>query len=106
MDDTGFRPSSMDELRSVENLESDNPLVVYDPSRASYELISAQPWLLVYPRFRFFVRDNNLIYHEVFGFRAGCKKVGKLVISDRVNIQDVSVTWTIWQGRGKDVPHS
>src|SRR5690349_14243600 len=54
MDDTGFRPSSMDELRSVENLESENPLVVYDPSRASYKLIGSQPWLLAYPRFKFF----------------------------------------------------
>jgi hypothetical protein len=50
MDDTGFRPSSLNELRPVENLESDNPLVVYDPSSASYQPIRSQPCLHVYPR--------------------------------------------------------
>ncbi len=103
-DDRGFRPSSVDELRSVENLESDNPLVVYEPSRASYALIDcSQPWLLVYPRFKFFVRDDKLIYYEQFGFSAGCTKVGRSVMSDRVNIQDVCVTRTIWQGRLREV---
>jgi hypothetical protein len=101
MDDTGFRPSNMDELRSAENQESDNPFVVYDPSRLSYKLINSQSWLLVYPRFKFCVRDDTLIHYEQFGFHVGCTKVGKLVISDRVNIQDVRITWTIWQGSMK-----
>jgi len=103
MDDTGFRPCSMDELRSVENLESDNPLVVYDPSRASYKPIRSQPWLLVYPRFKFCVKDDNLIYYEQFGFSAGCTKVGKLFISNHLNIQGVCITRTIWQGYLKDL---
>jgi hypothetical protein len=103
MDDMGFRPSSLAALRSVENLEGDNPLVVYAPSRASYKPIRSQPWLLVYPRFRFCVRDDTLIYHEEFGFLAGCKKVAKLVISDRVNIEEVRTTWTSWQGHLKDL---
>src|SRR5262245_34367440 len=30
-----------------------------------------------------------------------CTKVGELVISDRVNIEDVRTTRTIWQGHGK-----
>ena len=101
IDDTGFRPSNIEELRSKENLESDNPLVVYDsPPASSYEPIDcSQPWLLVYPRFKFCVRDDRLIYYEQFGFSVASTQVGKLVISDRVNIQDVSVTRTIWQGQ-------
>jgi hypothetical protein len=102
-DDTGFRPSSLDELLPVGNLESDNPLVVYDPSRASYKPIRSQPWLLVYPRFKFCVRDDTLIYYEQFGFLAGCTKVGKLVISDRISVQDLCVTKTTWQGHFKDL---
>jgi hypothetical protein len=101
MDDRGFRPSNMDELRSAENLESDNPFVVYNQSHLSYKLINSQPWLLVYPRFKFCVRDDSLIYYEQFGFHAGCTKVGKLVISDQVNIQDVRIIRTIWQGSMK-----
>src|SRR5262245_18807465 len=97
-DDTGFRPSSMNELLPVENLESDNPLVIYDPSRASYKPIRSQPWLFVYPRFKFCVREDELIYLEHFGWPATCTKVGKLVVTDRVNIQHVCTTWTIWQG--------
>jgi hypothetical protein len=103
MDDTGFRPSNMDELRSAENLESDNPLVVYGPSRASYKLINSQPWLLVYPRFKFCVRDDIVTYYEQFGFHAGCSKTGKLVINDRVSIQDACVTKTTWQGHYTDL---
>ena len=105
MDDTGFRPSSLDELRSVENLESDNPLVVYDPSRKSYELIAtSQPCLLMYPRLKFCVRDDNLIYYEQFGFFAGCTKVGKLIMGNRLSIENVRTTRTIWQGHLQDVP--
>ena len=103
MDDSGFRPANMDELRSVENLASDNPLVVYDSSRASYDLIGPHPRLHAYPRFRFCVRDSSLVYHEEFGFKAGCRKAAKLVISNEVYIQDVCVQWTIWQSRLRDV---
>ena len=60
----------------------------------------SQPCLLIYPRFKFCIRDDRLIYYEQFGFSAGCTKVGKLDISDRVNIQDVCVTRTIWQKNG------
>src|SRR5262245_46903780 len=106
-DDTGFRASSMNEYRSVEDrengvviaLESDNMLVVYDPSRACSEPISSQPCLFVYPRFFFFVRGDGLIHIENFGYSAWCKKVGKLVISDRVQIQDTRIRTNMWQGR-------
>jgi hypothetical protein len=105
-DDTGFRRSSMGELRSAEHLdplqgavESDNPLVIYDPSRVTYEPISSQPCLFVYPRFLFFVRGDELIHIENFGNSAWCTKVGKLVVSDRVHAQDTRITTRMWQGR-------
>ena len=106
-DDTGFRASSVDELLSVEDrenglaiaLESDNALVFYDPSRVSSEPISSQPRLFVYPRALFFVRGDGLIYIENFGYSAWCKKVGKLVVSDRVHLQDTRTTTKMWQGR-------
>jgi hypothetical protein len=100
-DDTGFRPSSMKELLPVENLDSENPLVVYDQAHRSYQPIRFQPLLLLYPRFNFCVREDKLIYIEQFGNLAGCKKVGKLVIGDSVSIQDVCVTFTMWQGHPK-----
>lgn len=99
MDDRGFRASSLDEFRAAENLESDNPLVHFEPGSASYELIDSQPWLLVYPQFKFCVRDDRLIYYEQFGFSAGCTKIGKLVVSDRVNIEATRITTKLWQGR-------
>ena len=108
-DDTGFRASSMDELLSADNvdrdnplemnLDSDNPLEVYDPSRGSYEPISSQPYLFIYPRFLFCVRGDRLIYIETFGFFAWCKKVGKLVVKERVQIENTRVTTKLWQGR-------
>jgi len=98
-DDTGFRASHMDELLAAEKLESDNPLVVYDPSRGSFEPIGSQPYLFVYPRLLFFVRGDGLIYIENFGYDAWCKKVGKLVVCDRVRIQDTRITTKMWQGR-------
>ena len=107
IDDAGYRLSSIDELCAVENLESENPLVVYDSSRTSYEPIDcSQPWLLVYPRFKFCVREDRLIYYEQYGFAAGCTKVEKLVIGDQVSIQNVCVTRTIWQGHLKGVTHA
>jgi hypothetical protein len=90
-------------LRSVENLESDNPLVIFDPSHASYKMINSQPWLLAYPRFKFFIREDTVIYNEQFGFFAGCTKIGRLAINDSVIIQDVCLTTTTWQGRYKDL---
>src|SRR5262249_36580409 len=88
--DTGVRASSMDEFLSAANLESDNPLMVCDPSRASgwrrligwasQKPIGSQPWLLVYPRFKFCVRGDRLIYQEQFGISAVCTKVGELVV--------------------------
>jgi hypothetical protein len=105
-DDTGFHASSMGELRSAENLdplqgsvESDNPLVIYNPSRVSYEPISSRPCLFVYPRFLFCVRGDGLIYTESFGNSAWCTKVGKLVVSDRVHAQDTRITTRMWQGQ-------
>ena len=110
MDDTGFRPSNLAEWLPVVELESDNPLVVYAPSRwprwlkrASWKPIGLQPYLCVYPCFRFSVWDNKIIYYEQYGVFAGCSKVGKLVISDRVAIQDVCMTTTTWQGRYQDL---
>ena len=105
-DDTGFRASSVSELLSVEDrenglaiaLESDNALVVYDPSRVSSEPISSQPCLFVYPRVLFFVRRDELIYIENFGYSAWCRKVGKLVVSDRVYAQDTRITTRMWRG--------
>jgi hypothetical protein len=105
-DDAGFRASNMDEYRSVEDrengiviaLESDNALVVYDPSRGSSEPISSQPCLFVYPRFLFFVRGDELIYIETFGYSAWCRKVGKLVVNDRVHVQDTRVATKMWRG--------
>ncbi len=106
-DDTGFRASSLGELMSVEKLEngfrtaleSDNALVVYDPSRVSSEPISSQPCLFVYPRLLFFVRGDGLIYIENFGYCAWCTKVGKLLVSDRVHAQDTRITKRMWQGQ-------
>jgi hypothetical protein len=98
-DDTGFHASSMRELLSAETQESDNPLVVYDPSRVSYEPIDSQPFLHVYPRFLFLVRGDGLIYIENFGFSAWCRKIGKLVVGDRVHIQDTCITTRMWQGQ-------
>ncbi len=97
-DDAGFRASSMRELLSAENLE-DNRLEVYNPSRGSYEPISSQPCLFVYLRFLFCVRGDGLIHIENFGFVAWCKKVGKLVVSDQVQIQDTRIKTKMWQGR-------
>jgi hypothetical protein len=111
-DDTGFRASSMDEMQSAENpalhkgcdrrilssLESDNPLVVYDLAHARDEPISAQPYLFVYPKYFFCVRGNELIYIENFGYSAWCTKVGKVVLSDRVQIQNTRITKRMWQG--------
>ena len=51
------------------------------------------------PRFLFFVRGDGLIYIENFGYAAWCMKVGKLVASDRVEIQDTRITTRMWQGR-------
>ncbi len=106
-DDTGFRASSMGELLSVEDRESgfatpresDNALVVYDPSRVSSEPISSQPCLFVYPRILFFVRGDELIYIEDFGYSAWCRKVGKLVVSDRVHVQYTRIETRMWRGK-------
>ena len=112
-DDTGFRASSMDEMLSAENpahlevcgrrmpssLESDNVLVVYDPAHACDEPISSQPCLFVYPKFLFCVRGDGLVYIENFGYSAWCKKVGKLVVRDRVQIQDTRVTMGMWEAQ-------
>ena len=106
-DDAGFRASSVGELLSVEDrengvaiaLESDNALVVYDPSRVSSEPISSQPCLFVYPKFLFCVRGDGLVYIENFGYSAWCKKVGELVVSDRVQIQNTRIRTKMWQGR-------
>jgi hypothetical protein len=97
----------MIELLSVEDrenglaiaLESDNALVVYDPSRVSSEPISSQPCLFVYPRVLFFVRGDGLIYIENFGYSAWCKKVARLVYSDRVHVQDTCIASRMWQGK-------
>jgi len=114
-DDTGFRASSVSELLSVEDrengiaiaLESDNVLVVYDPSGVCSEPISSQPCLFVYPRFLFFVRGDGLIYIENFGYSAWCTKVGKLVVSDRVQAQDTRITTRMWQGQLERIePHA
>lgn len=99
-DDTGFHASSMGELLATEeNLESDNPLLVYDPSHVSGEPISSQPCLFVYPRFLFCVRGDELMYIESFGYCAWRRKVGKLVVNDRVRIYDTHVPAKMWQGR-------
>jgi hypothetical protein len=103
MDDAGLRPSNMGELRSVADRESDNPLVVFDPSSASYKPIGFQPRLFVYPRIKFCVRKDRIVYCEVFGCFATCTKSGKLVVADQVSIQDVYATATTWQGRYKDL---
>jgi len=103
MDDTGFRESGLDELRPVENVESDNPLVVYEESRVSYNPIRSQPLLLAYPRIKFAVRDDKIIYYEMFGFGAGCSKVGNVVVNDRVIITELGITTTSWQGRFKEI---
>ena len=68
-------------------------------SRVSDEPISSQPYLHVYPRFFFLVRGNGLIYREAFGFFAWCRKIGKLVVSDRVHMQDTRITTRMWQGQ-------
>lgn len=106
-DDTGFRASSMGEMLSVENQEngiaaareSDNALMVHDPSRGSTEPISSQPHLFVYPRVLFCVRDDELIYIENFGYSAWCRKVAKLLVSDRVHVRDTCITTRMWQGK-------
>jgi hypothetical protein len=112
-DDTGFRASTMDEMLSAENpappkgrerrmpssLESDNELVVHNPAHACDEPISAQPCLFVYPKYLFCVRGDGLFYIENFGYCAWCKKVAKLVVSNRLQIQDARITTRMWQGR-------
>jgi hypothetical protein len=98
-DATGFHESNTRELLSAEKLQSDNPLVVYEPSRASYEPIDSHPWLHVYPQFRFCVGGDRLRYHEHFGFCVGCTKHAKLVVSDRVHIQDTRIQFKLWRGR-------
>jgi hypothetical protein len=105
-DETGFGVSSMDSFRLADHptlldgsLESDNPLVVYHPAHARTELISPQPCLFVYPKFLFCVRGDGLIFIENFGYSAWCKKVGELVVSDRVQIQNTRIRTKMWQGR-------
>lgn len=106
-DDTGFRASSMGELLSVEErtngfataLESDNALVVHDPTRGSSEPIGSQPHLFVYPRILFHVGGDTLTYIENFGYSAWCKKVGKLVVGERVRTQDVRIATRMWRGQ-------
>jgi hypothetical protein len=105
-DDTGFRASSMRELCATDNLESDNPLVVYDPARRSLEPIGSQPCLHVHPRFMFLVRGDGLIYREMFGFSAGCTKVALLGGSDRVQIRETRITNKLWQGRFVVMEHA
>jgi hypothetical protein len=102
-DDKGFRASSLDELLPAEKLESDNLLEVYDPSRGTCEPISSQPYLHTYARYLFCVRGDGLMYIEDFGYFAWCKKVGKLVVSDRAPIQDTRIATKVWQGRCVEV---
>lgn len=104
-DDKGFRAISMDELLSTEGndplaprLESDNPLVIYDRSSGSCEPISSQPSLFVYPRFLFCVRGDEVIFIESFGYCAWCRKVGKVIVGDGVQIKDTHVLANMWQG--------
>ena len=106
MDETGFGASTMDEFRLADHpivldgsRESDNALVVYDPAHAHAEPIGAQPCLFVYPKFLFCVRGDGLTYIENFGYSAWCKKVGKLVVCDRVQIQHTRIKCRMWQGR-------
>jgi hypothetical protein len=90
----------MGELLAAEpNLESDNPLLIYDPPRVSSEPISSQPCLFVYPRLMFCANGDRLIYIENYGYFAWCKKVGKLVVSDRVQIQETRIETGMRQGQ-------
>ena len=110
MDDAGFRAISVDEWLSVEGLESNNPLVVYAPSRwprwlkrATCKPIGLQPYLRVYPSFMFGVMEDKIKYYEQYGVFAGCGKFGKIVVGKGVIIQDVGVEYTSWQGGYKDL---
>jgi hypothetical protein len=102
-DDAGFRLSSLGELQSAQSLQSDNPLVIYDPSHTRYQRASrVYTCLHESARFRFAFKDDNLAYHEDYGHMAVCRKVGKLVVGDGVNIQNVRTEWTAWPEGWKD----